>query len=78
MKSLSTLRPDCKVLIHGLEDADELDRLAREINTELGYGEDDRDRKIFGVSGDVRKEQDCRKIVEEVHEKFGGLDVRAD
>jgi len=75
VKSLATLRPDSTVVIHGLEDAGELDRVALEINSELGFGSGSSERRVYGVTGDVRKEDACRGMVDEVRDRFGGLDV---
>lgn len=75
VKSLATLRPGSTVVIHGLEDAGELDRIALEINSELGFGSGSSERRVYGVTGDVRKEEACRGMVDEVRDRFGGLDV---
>jgi len=32
-------------------------------------------RAVVGIAGDIREAQDCRRAIDEAHEKFGGLDI---
>ena len=66
------LSPGYQVIIHGLEEKRALDAVAEELNETLGF---EGERRIFAVAGDIRDDTACERIVREIQEEFGSLDV---
>lgn len=73
---VKALTDQYRVVIHGLEDMSVLEAISEELNETLGFGGgDERQRRVFAVSGDIRDDAVCQRIVRDVQSRFGSLDV---
>ena len=73
---VKALAGEHRVVIHGLEDISVLDAIATDLNDQLGFGGgNERQRRVFAVSGDIRDDAICQRIVRDVQSRFGSLDV---